>query len=221
MNIVSLTKINKIYNPGKNEIRALFGVDLDISNGDFVSIIGSSGSGKSTLLNIIGCLDAPDGGEYLLNGRNVGRLRGRQLAEIRSRQIGFVFQSFNLIPTISAFENVELPLVYKGLGKEKRRSLAKAALERVGLQDRKNHRPGELSGGQQQRAAIARAIAGDPAIILADEPTGNLDTNTGRDVMNLLCELNGEGKTIILITHDDKIAAKTKRQIRIADGRIV
>ncbi len=218
--LVDIREIYKIYNAGSNEVRALDGVSLSIAEGEFLAIIGHSGSGKSTLMNIMGCLDAPTSGDYILNGEKVAKLSDRRLSDIRNRKIGFIFQNFNLIPSLSAFENVELPLLYRGMRREERHKSATDALKRVGLEKRMSHKPFELSGGQQQRVAIARAIAARPPIILADEPTGNLDTKSGNDVIRILHELNDDGKTIILITHDSAIAAEAKKVISISDGRI-
>lgn len=219
--LIDIQDVEKLYNEGENEVHALDGISLRIAPGEFVAIIGMSGSGKSTLMNMLGCLDVPTDGKYYLNGMDVSQMSENELAEIRNREIGFVFQGFNLISNMDALENVELPLLYRGLPKEERRSLSQEALLRVGLQNRMHHKPAQMSGGQQQRVAIARAIAARPPIILADEPTGNLDSKSGAAVMKILHELNEEGKTIVLITHDDKIAAGAKRTIRIQDGRIV
>ncbi len=197
------------------------GVSLSIAPGEFVAVVGQSGSGKSTLMNILGCLDTPTSGEYHLNGQNVARLNEKDLTEIRNREIGFVFQGFNLIPGLDALENVELPLLYRGMPREERRRLAAAALDEVGLSARVRHKPSQMSGGQQQRVAIARAIAARPPIILADEPTGNLDSKSGRAVMDILNALNAEGRTVILITHDDRIAQSAGRMLKIQDGKIV
>ncbi|MDR1927107.1 MAG: ABC transporter ATP-binding protein [Oscillospiraceae bacterium] len=221
MSLIAVKDMFKIYNPGENEVRALDGVSLTIDRGEFVAIIGHSGSGKSTLMNMIGLLDECTSGEYVLAGHDVSHLSDDELSEIRNEQIGFIFQGFNLINSLTAQANVELPLVYRGIKKEERVALAKAALERVGLGNRANHRPTQLSGGQQQRAAIARAVAARPPMILADEPTGNLDSKSGRDVMRILHELHEEGRTVILITHDNDIAAEAQRVIRIHDGQIV
>ena len=221
MPLIELRDIYKIYNPGENEVRALDGVSLDIERGEFVAIIGHSGSGKSTLMNQLGLLDACTSGQYILDGHDVSHLTDDALSEIRNKQIGFIFQGFNLIPSLTAQANVELPLIYRGMKKEAREALALEALERVGLTERRSHRPSEMSGGQQQRAAIARAVAARPPIILADEPTGNLDSKSGRDVMQILRELYEEGRTVILITHDQEIAAEAKRVIRIHDGKVV
>ena len=219
-NLIELRKIYKIYNPGKNEVRALDGVTLTVIRGDFISIVGQSGSGKSTLMNILGCLDTPTSGDYYLKGEPVGEFTQTRLAEVRNLTIGFIFQGFNLIPSLNALENVELPLLYRGIHREERRRLALAALNRVGLGARVFHRPGEMSGGQQQRVAIARAIATRPPLILADEPTGNLDSKSGAEVMETLYEINAEGKTIILITHDNALAAHARRIVHISDGKI-
>ncbi|MDR2525168.1 MAG: ABC transporter ATP-binding protein [Oscillospiraceae bacterium] len=221
MPLVEIQDVYKIYNPGENEVRALDGVSLTIDHGEFVAIIGHSGSGKSTLMNMLGLLDASTSGRYFLDGKDVSRLTDDELSEIRNKQIGFIFQGFNLIASLTAQANVELPLVYRGMKREERARLASEALQRVGLAQRAGHRPAQLSGGQQQRAAIARAVAARPPIILADEPTGNLDSKTGRDVMCILHELHEEGRTVILITHDDEIAAEAQRVVRIHDGKVV
>lgn len=218
---IELRDAYKIYVPGENEVHALDGVSLCIAAGEFVAIVGNSGSGKSTMMNLIGCLDMPSSGSYYLNGQEVSRLNDETLSQIRNREIGFIFQGFNLIPSLNALENVELPLLYRGLPREKRRALALEALGKVGLLSRQHHRPGQMSGGQQQRVAIARAIAAKPPLILADEPTGNLDSQSGNDVMTVLDGLWREGKTIVLITHDDGVAAKAARVVRIHDGRVV
>ena len=219
--IIEIQDMYKIYNPGDNEVRALDGVSLSVDRGEFLAIIGQSGSGKSTLMNILGCLDIPTYGDYHLDGVDVTELSDRQLAHIRNKQIGFIFQGFNLIPALNAWENVELPLIYRGMGREERRRLSTAALIRVGLEKRMDHRPAEMSGGQQQRVAIARAIAAAPPVILADEPTGNLDKKSGHDVMEILRGLWREGRTVILITHDPKIAESARRVVTISDGKIV
>ncbi|HKM33412.1 MAG TPA: ABC transporter ATP-binding protein [Lachnospiraceae bacterium] len=218
--LVEIKDVCKIYNPGENEVRALDHVNVYINEGEFVAIIGHSGSGKSTLMNMLGCLDVPTSGVYMLHGQNVGTLDDNELSDIRNREIGFVFQGFNLIQNLTALENVELPLIYRGVAKSKRLAMAEAALAKVGLKDRMNHKPSEMSGGQQQRVAIARAIAQAPPIILADEPTGNLDSGSTNEIMEIMKELHKEGGTIILITHDHEIAAKAKRIIQIRDGRI-
>jgi len=213
--------IRKEYHMGDNIVAALDGVDIHIKPGEFVSIIGPSGSGKSTLMNIIGCLDTADEGEYRFDGLNITDYSEDELATIRGKQIGFVFQQLNLLPKLTAQENVELPLIYQGMSAGKRHERSKRALERVSLYDRRHHKPTELSGGQQQRVAIARALAGDPSLILADEPTGNLDSKTGADVMQLFHELHQAGNTIVLITHDAKIASQTPRSIHIHDGKVL
>ena len=212
--------IHKIYNPGENEVRALDGVSLEIQRGEFVAIVGHSGSGKSTLMNMLGCLDTPTSGHYFLEGKDVSSLSDDQLSEIRNKKIGFIFQGFNLIPNLDAVGNVELPLIYRGLGKQRRRRIAVQALTKVGLGRRLKHRPSELSGGQQQRVAVARAIAAQPPIILADEPPGNLDSRSTVEIMNILKELHKNGRTVIVITHDDDIAAQARRVIRIMDGQV-
>ncbi|MBU0509408.1 ABC transporter ATP-binding protein [bacterium] len=206
---------------GDVEVRALDGVSLEVPRGDFIAILGASGSGKSTLMNIIGCLDRPTGGNYIIDGHEVSRLSRPQLAGIRNRFIGFVFQGFNLLARTSALENVELPLIYSGLGGRERHQRAREALERVGLGDRMTHHPSQLSGGQQQRVAIARALVNRPSLLLADEPTGNLDTHTSQEIMGLFDELNRDGMTIILITHEHDIGAYARRRITLSDGRIV
>jgi putative ABC transport system ATP-binding protein len=219
--MIELDAVTKVYKAGEIEVRALDTVDLAISEGELVAIMGPSGSGKSTMMNILGCLDVPTDGRYRLDGIDVGRLRDNRLADIRNTRIGFVFQSFNLIPRTSAARNVELPMIYSGTGVRARRARARAALERVGLGDRSQHMPNELSGGQQQRVAIARALVTEPAMILADEPTGNLDTASTVEIMRLLVELNDAGRTVVLITHEPEVAAFAKRVVRLRDGRIV
>lgn len=219
--LVVIRDMCKIYNPGENEVRALDHVDLKINRNEFVAIIGQSGSGKSTLMNMLGCLDVPTSGSYILNGQDVSHLSDDELSDIRNREIGFIFQGFNLIPGLTALENVELPLIYRGVSKKERIRLAETALKKVGLEKRMGHKPSEMSGGQQQRVAIARAIAQAPPIILADEPTGNLDSGSTAEIMEILKELHGEGRTVILITHDNEIASRARRMIRIMDGRIV
>ncbi len=219
--LMEIRDLYKIYHEGmESEVRALDGVDLTIDRGEFVAIIGASGSGKSTLMNIMGCLDVPTYGEYILDGTSVTGLSDRKLAHIRNKEIGFIFQGYNLIPALNAYENVELPLIYQGVGMGQRQQRVMEALERVGMADRRRHRPSEMSGGQQQRVAIARAIATHPPIIMADEPTGALDSKTGRHVLEILHGLNQEGSTIILITHDNTIASTARRIVRISDGRI-
>jgi len=221
MALIDISEVYKIYNPGENEVRALDGISLQIAGGEFIGVVGQSGSGKSTLMNILGCLDIPSTGDYRLSGNLVSKMKDNELSDIRNQQIGFIFQGFNLIPSLTALENVELPLVYRGIHREERKNLAMEALQKVGLENRASHKPSELSGGQQQRTAIARAIATHPPMLLADEPTGNLDSHSGSEVMRILTELNGEGRTIILITHDERIANACSRLIRIADGKIV
>ena len=210
--------ICKTYWQGDAEIHALQNVNLHIAPGECLAITGQSGSGKSTLMNILGCLDTPTDGSYRIGGREIGEMSPRELAAFRSRTIGFIFQNFCLVPDLDAQENVELPLLYQGLPRRERRERAREALERVGLGERLHHRPNQMSGGQQQRVAVARAISARPGVILADEPTGNLDRLSGEAVMKILVELNNEGKTVILITHDDKIAKTSRRQVRICDG---
>jgi putative ABC transport system ATP-binding protein len=219
--VLSMNAIRKVYDTGAVKVEALRGVDLTVQPSEFVSIVGPSGSGKSTLLNIIGCLDVPSGGSYLLDGEEVAELGIDELADIRNRKIGFVFQSFNLLPQITAYENVEMPLLFKGTGARERRERVEWLFEQVGLADRMHHRPVELSGGQMQRVAIARALACDPALILADEPTGNLDTGAGRDILSLFEQLAEQGRTLVLITHDNALARRTRRIVRVQDGRIV
>ena len=219
--LVEIRDIHKIYNPGENEVRALDGVSLTIGEKEFVAIIGHSGSGKSTLMNMLGCLDVPTSGSYFLHGQDVSHMTDDELSDIRNKEIGFIFQGFNLIPNLTALENVELPLIYRGVAKKDRIQLSEAALDKVGLEKRKTHKPAEMSGGQQQRVAIARAIAQAPPVILADEPTGTLDSASTREIMEILKELHREGRTVILITHDNDIAAQAKRVIKIMDGKIV
>jgi putative ABC transport system ATP-binding protein len=219
--LMLLSAVSKIYGAGEIEVRALRSIDFRVERGDYVAIMGSSGSGKSTLMNIIGCLDVPTEGHYLLESLDVAQLDDQELAFIRSRRIGLVFQSYNLIPRTSVLRNVELPLVYQRVGADERRERALHACELVGLANRTHHIPSELSGGQQQRAAIARAMVTDPAIILADEPTGNLDTHSGGEVLGLFERLSAAGRTIILITHEEEVAAHARRVIRVRDGLIV
>ncbi len=218
--LIEIRNMCKIYNPGENEVRALDHVSLSIGENEFVAIIGHSGSGKSTLMNMLGCLDVPTSGIYLLHGSDVSLLTDDELSDIRNQEIGFIFQGFNLISNLTAFENVELPLIYRGVPKRERTNLAKEALRKVGLENRMTHKPSEMSGGQQQRVAIARAIAQAPPVILADEPTGNLDSHSSQEIMNILKTLHAEGRTVIVITHDNDIAANAKRIIHIEDGRI-
>ena len=218
--LVEIKDVCKIYNPGENEVRALDHVSLTIDEQEFVAIIGHSGSGKSTLMNMLGCLDVPTSGEYWLHGQDVSALSDDELSDIRNREIGFIFQGFNLIPNLTALENVELPLIYRGVSKCVREELSVEALKKVGLEHRMDHKPSEMSGGQQQRVAIARAIAQAPPVILADEPTGNLDSNSTKEIMDILKGLHKEGRTVILITHDNEIAAQAKRVIKIRDGKI-
>ena len=218
--VISLKDCWKIYRTGEIELTALREVDLEINRGDFAVIMGPSGSGKSTLMNIIGCLDRMDSGEYLLNGSNIRQMRPNDLALLRNQEIGFVFQSFNLLPKLNLIENVELPMVYAGIPRKERNERAMEALDSVGLKPWIRHKPNEVSGGQKQRAAIARSIVMKPALLIADEPTGNLDTKSSKEIMDIFTELNCRGATIILITHEDDIAAYAKRVIRIVDGRI-
>jgi len=218
--LIEIHDMCKIYNPGENEVRALDHVSVTIDEGEFVAIIGQSGSGKSTLMNMLGCLDVPNSGTYKLHGRDVEALSDDELSDIRNKEIGFIFQGFNLIQNLTAFENVELPLIYRGVGKALRTELSEKALAKVGLENRMDHRPAQMSGGQQQRVAIARAVAQAPPVILADEPTGNLDSRSTNEVMEILKGLHREGRTVIIITHDNEIAARAKRVIKIRDGRI-
>ena len=220
--LIDIKDLYKIYHEGQeSEVRALDGVTLQIDRGEFVAIIGQSGSGKSTLMNILGCLDIPTYGDYHLDGTDVTELTDKQLAHIRNKQIGFIFQGYNLIPALNARENVELPLIYQGVGMGNRHDRALEALERVGMADRADHTPSEMSGGQQQRVAIARAIASRPSLFLADEPTGNLDSATGKEIMKLFHELHEQGNTIVLITHDESVAEQASRSIHILDGKVL
>ena len=221
MHLIEVRDVYKIYNPGENQVNALDGVSITIDEGEFVAIIGQSGSGKSTLMNMLGLLDTPTHGEYYINGKLVDDLTDDQMSAIRNEEIGFIFQGFNLISSLTALENVELPLVYRGMPKQERREISQDALERVGLGERMNHLPAEMSGGQQQRVAVARAIAAKPPVILADEPTGNLDTKSTKEVMAILHEIKDEGRTVIVITHDNEIAEEAERVIRIRDGKVV
>ena len=220
MNIINLENITKLYQVGSEEVHALDGVSLKIDRNEYVAIMGPSGSGKSTLMNIIGCLDTPTDGKYDLKGVDVSDMSDNQLAEVRNREIGFVFQTFNLLPRATAFHNVELPLIYAGIHTSRRRELAEQALSNVGLKERMRHKPNELSGGQRQRVAVARALVIGPSIILADEPTGNLDSKTGEDIMGLFYDIYKLGNTIILVTHEEYIANHAKRVIRLLDGKI-
>tara|TARA_Y100001970_G_scaffold237560_1_gene298115 strand:- start:1718 stop:2407 length:690 start_codon:yes stop_codon:yes gene_type:complete len=220
MTLISLKSIYKIYNVGGEEVRALDGIDLDINENEYLAIMGPSGSGKSTLMNMVGCLDTPTSGIYEFEGEMVQVMDDSQLASIRNRKIGFVFQTFNLLPKATAQYNVEIPLVYANIRKRQRVEMASKALESVGLADRSHHRPNELSGGQRQRVAIARALVNNPSIILADEPTGNLDSKSGHEIMNILDDLHQKGNTIILVTHEDDIAQHAHRVIRLLDGKI-
>lgn len=218
--VIEIHDLHKTYRSGSLEVHALRGVDLVIGRGEYVAIMGPSGSGKSTLMNILGCLDVASSGSFRLSGHEVGNLDDEELAAVRNREVGFVFQQFNLLPSLSACRNVELPLLYAGVGREQRRDRALAALTRVGLGDRVGHRPGELSGGQQQRVAVARALVGEPALILADEPTGNLDSVATTDVLTLFDELPASGRTVVLITHDSEVASRAHRIVRVRDGLV-
>jgi putative ABC transport system ATP-binding protein len=218
--LIEIRNLSKVYVMGSEEIRALDGVDLDIQKNEYVAVMGPSGSGKSTLMNLVGCLDTPTSGDYWLNGRRVSQLDDDELAHVRNREIGFVFQTFNLLPRASALHNVELPLVYAGISSEERTELAHAALRAVDLEDRATHRPNELSGGQRQRVAIARALVNRPSILLADEPTGNLDSKTSAEIMLVFDRLHDDGNTIIVVTHEIDIAAHAQREVHLLDGRI-
>ncbi len=219
--MIEMRKIRKVYSTGKVQVEALRGIDLKIEENEFVSIMGPSGSGKSTLMNLMGCLDTPTSGEYFLDGQKVEILSPNELAEIRNRKVGFVFQNFNLLPYATAFENVEIPLIFAGLPSRMRRKRTMKLLEKVGLKDRADHKPAELSGGEMQRVAIARALANQPRLILADEPTGNLDSVSGGEIINLFEELGKQGHTVIVITHDKEIARRTQRIIKLKDGLII
>jgi len=219
--LIRLEQIRKVYDSGENAVEALRGVDARIEKGEFVAIIGPSGSGKSTLMHILGCLDSPSSGRYWLDGEDVAEMSSRQLARIRNQKIGFIFQTFNLLPRASVLKNVELPLLYAGASTTERRERALAALDRVGLSNRARHRPNELSGGQRQRVAVARALVNNPSLILADEPTGNLDSKTGSEIIAMFEDLASHGETVVLVTHDPVIANRTSRKIQIVDGQIV
>ena len=221
MALIELRDIFKIYDMGAEKVHALNGVDLDVERGEYVAIMGSSGSGKSTLMNLIGCLDTPTSGNYRLNGTAVEELEDHELAAIRNKEIGFVFQTFNLLPRTDALHNVELPLIYAGMSRGERRERAQRALERVGLAERMHHQPNELSGGQRQRVAIARALVNEPSILLADEPTGNLDSATSKEIMALFDELHTGGNTVVLVTHEQDIAAHAHRQVQLRDGKVL
>ncbi len=218
--VIELVGVSKVYDTGHVAVRALDGVDLTLEAGEYVAIMGPSGSGKSTLMHIVGCLDAPTAGSYLLRGREVSQYAGKKLAQVRNREVGFVFQQFNLLPRLTAAENVELPLLYAGASAERRREIVADMLAKVGLSDRRGHRPNELSGGEVQRVAIARALANDPAIILADEPTGNLDSKSEEDLMELLDSLNEMGRTLVVVTHEDSVARHARRVVTLRDGRL-
>ncbi len=219
--LIEFKNLFKIYKMGETVVRAIDGISMQINRGEFVAIVGQSGSGKSTCMNIIGCLDVPTAGDYFLAGKNVGRMNDDALAEIRNKTVGFIFQQYNLLPKLTVEENVEVSMLYAGVPKKERRARALEVLERVGLSDKLSNRPNQLSGGQQQRVSIARALAGNPAVILADEPTGALDSKTGHEVIGLMQQLHREGNTIVLITHDASIASKAERIIRLFDGNIV
>jgi putative ABC transport system ATP-binding protein len=219
--LIALEGITRVYTVGSEEVRALDGVSFQVSRGEWLAVVGQSGSGKSTLMNILGCLDTPTSGRYSIRGEDVRGLEDDQLADLRNREIGFVFQTFQLLPRSTALANVELPLVYRGLPHRERRQRAQRALEAVGLGNRMHHRPNELSGGQRQRVAVARALVGEPSLLLADEPTGNLDSATGEEMMRLFGELHGRGHTILLVTHEPRLAARCPRAVRLSDGKVV
>ncbi len=218
--IIDLNEIHKTYYMGKNELQVLKGINLQIAKNEYVALMGPSGSGKSTLMNILGCLDSPTGGKYVLNNKDVSKMPDDDLAEVRNKEIGFVFQQFNLLPRLTALENVALPLVYAGVPKKKRTEMAIHVIQKVGLEDRMHHKPNELSGGQNQRVAIARALVNDPSIILADEPTGNLDTKTSIEIMDIFGKIHSSGNTVILVTHEEDIAKYAHRIVRLRDGSI-
>ncbi len=218
--VILLKEIRKSYFLGKQELPVLKGIDLTITPNEYVALMGPSGSGKSTLMNIIGCLDTPTSGQYILNGKDVSRMGDDELAGVRNTEIGFVFQQFNLLPRLTAWENVALPLIYAGIGKQEREERARTMLDKVGLGDRAHHKPNELSGGQSQRVAIARALINNPSLLLADEPTGNLDTKTSVEIMDLFCKIHDQGNTVVLVTHEEDIAKFTKRVVRIRDGMV-
>jgi len=218
--LIEIKDVTKVYKVGLEDVRALAGVSMEVEKNEYVAVMGPSGSGKSTLMNIIGCLDTPTSGSYKLVGKEVAQLPDDELARIRNQEIGFVFQTFNLLPRANALQNVELPLVYAGLGRKERRKMAEEALERVGLGERMNHLPSELSGGQRQRVAIARALVNRPSLVLADEPTGNLDSKTGEEIMEVIRNIHEQGDTVIVVTHEQRIADRAGRTIRLLDGRI-
>jgi putative ABC transport system ATP-binding protein len=219
--LIAIRDVYKVYEMGQAQVRALDGVSLDVHSGEYLAIMGPSGSGKSTLMNLIGCLDTPSSGSYRLKGREIGSMGDDELAAIRNREVGFVFQMFNLLPRADALRNVELPLIYSGMPRRERQDRARRALESVGLADRMHHRPNEMSGGQRQRVAMARALANEPSILLADEPTGNLDSRTGDEIMALIDQLHAQGNTILLVTHEDELARRAGRIIRLRDGQVV
>jgi putative ABC transport system ATP-binding protein len=221
MALIGIENVTREFHVGSEWVRALRGVSFSVAKGEWVAIVGQSGSGKSTLMNVLGCLDTPTSGRYFLNGRDVARMSDDELAYVRNKEIGFIFQTFQLLPRETALSNVELPLVYRGMGTKERRSRAKEALERVGLEHRMTHRPNELSGGQRQRVAIARALVAEPSLLLADEPTGNLDSATGEEIIRLFDELHQAGHTLVLVTHEPKLAARCPRAVRLSDGQVV